>query len=179
MAARPVNPFRLAGRRALLIDSNLLLLYFAGHLIPSLIDGFKALSSAGNQKLGREDFNRLERLIAYFGNRLTTTPHVLAETSNLAKKCRVAETRMLFLSGWERLISAMQEIHQPAKSWLGDKSFPLLGVADTAILHLAKSDVVVVTIDHPLAGSLRSRHLPVIHYPNDLIAGLEQPRFLG
>ncbi len=74
LLVRQIQRYR---RRALLLDTNLLLLYFVGAFRPDRIGTFDRTS-----KYSVDDFALLERLISQF-KLMTTTPHVLTEVSNL------------------------------------------------------------------------------------------------
>ena len=65
--------------RGILIDTNVLLLYLFGNLLPSAI-GQKRLS-----KYGVQDVDLVSQFVGRFGQ-ILTTQHVLAETSNLARQ---------------------------------------------------------------------------------------------
>jgi hypothetical protein len=64
--------------KGVLIDANLPVLYLVGSTNKSRIETFKL-----TQVYTVEDFELLERLIAYLGD-IVTTPHILTEVSNLA-----------------------------------------------------------------------------------------------
>ncbi|USX13824.1 hypothetical protein NHH88_29965 [Oxalobacteraceae bacterium OTU3CAMAD1] len=65
--------------RGILIDTNVLLLYLFGKLLPSAI-GQKRLS-----KYGIDDADIVSQFVGLFGQ-ILTTQHVLTETSNLARQ---------------------------------------------------------------------------------------------
>ena len=64
--------------RGILVDTNLLLLYFVGSLDLNRIERFKR-----TRKYTIPDFHVLVQLLTYFG-RVVITPHILTEVSNLA-----------------------------------------------------------------------------------------------
>ncbi len=70
-----VNKYKTKG---LLIDSNLLLLYFIGSYNIDLITSYKR-----TKKYTREDFYTLKDFTNSF-NKLVTTPNILTEVSNLS-----------------------------------------------------------------------------------------------
>ena len=96
------------GARGILIDTNVLLLYLFGNLLPSAI-GQKRLST-----YGIEDAELVSQFVARFAQ-ILTTQHVLAETSNLARQIVGGRLRYemslqlhsLFCLGNPRLAQAM------------------------------------------------------------------------
>jgi hypothetical protein len=80
-------------RKGLLVDSNLLLLYFVGAYDPERISTFKGTYSRG---FSEDDFNLLFRLIALF-EKIVTTPNILTEVSNLSSQLRKDEKRSYYL----------------------------------------------------------------------------------
>jgi hypothetical protein len=142
-------------RRELLIDTNLLLLYFVGAFRPDRIRSFKRTS-----RYSVDDFSLLEKLISAF-KRLTTTPHVLTEVSNLMGQCEEplrSDLRGFLktaIEGWNETSTASRT---PAKV----AHFLRFGLTDTAIADLAPGSCLVLTDDRPLVGLLEGRKVAVI-----------------
>ena len=65
----------------LLIDSNLLLLHLVGDIDPDYIHRVKTTDG-----YNKSDYESVASVLTAFGSKLFTTPHILAEVSNLANK---------------------------------------------------------------------------------------------
>jgi hypothetical protein len=138
------------------LDSNLLLLYWCASFDPSLIRTFKRL----NAFVSSDTFILNETLSAL--GELRTTPHVLTEVSNLANA----------LPSWRKpawgihisdSIALIPEFHEPASTILADPGSVEFGLTDAALTRLAV-DQVILTIDWRLASMLNSRGLAGINF---------------
>lgn len=65
-------------RTGVLVDTNLLLLFFVGGYDRSLVERFRRTAD----RFVAPDFDTLSALLMSF-ERIVTTPHILTETSNL------------------------------------------------------------------------------------------------
>jgi hypothetical protein len=152
-----VRQFERYRRRELLIDTNLLLLYFVGALRPDRIGSFNRTSGYST-----DDFVLVERVMSAF-KRVTTTPHVLTEVSNLMGQC--AEPLRSDLRGWlSTVIQSWNEPFTASKTLTGTAHFPRFGLADTAIAALPPGSCLVLTDDHPLAGLLEAKGQAVVRF---------------
>jgi len=122
-----------ARRDAVLLDTNMLLLLGIGLLNPDDVSRYKRTN-----QYERSDYERLRTLMAPF-RRTITTPHILAELSNLAidvgtgKPSRHVKTLVdLIRQTWEVSVAKDAYVDHPA--------FIRLGVTDAAILTLAVQD---------------------------------------
>jgi len=144
-------------RRKLLIDTNLLLLYFVGAYRPDRIRSFNRTSG-----YSVDDFTLLEKVISGF-KQMTTTPHVLTEVSNLMGQCEEPLRSDLrgclsaAIEGWNETSTASRTL---AKA----PHFPRLGLTDTAIADLAPASCLILTADRLLAGLLEAKDLAVIRF---------------
>ena len=145
--------------RQVLIDANLLLLYFVGALRPDLISSFNRTSA-----YRAEDFALLEAIFAYF-KKFATTPHILTEVSNLMGHCQ--EPLRSELRGY--LARAIQTWGEPlisSRKLTKTSNFIRFGLTDTAIVELAGNSHLVLTDDYALAGFLESRSAGVLRFAN-------------
>ena len=117
---------------------------------PSEVGRFKR-----TEKYGHDGFPLLHALLESV-SRLVTTPHVLAEVSNLTGE----RYREAFISS----IEACDERHADAARLVRDDSFPRLGMTDGALTDLARNGVLVLTDDLPLYLHLERNKLPAIHF---------------
>lgn len=153
--------FNAHGRRRLLVDANLLLLYFVGCVERRLIRSHGRLSDYTD-----DDFQLLAQIIHHFQKRgkIVTTPHILAEVSNLSEKLKGANRENFFRVAASQ-IEVLEEICEPARALSKLEVFPIHGLTDAAVASLAgKQKLLVLTADRPLAGDLQKRKLAVIHF---------------
>ena len=154
LLVRQIQRYR---RRELLIDANLLLLYFVGASRPDRIRSFNRTS-----RYSADDFALLEKVVSEF-KRMTTTPHVLTEVSNLMGQCEepwrsdLRECLSSTIAGWNETSTASRTLANAAH-------FPRFGLTDTAIVDLAPGSCLILTDDRPLAGLLEAKGLAVIRF---------------
>jgi hypothetical protein len=138
------------------LDSNLLLLHWCGSFDPSLVRTFKRLNA-----FVPNDLFLLTRILEVLGE-LRTTPHVLAEVSNLANSLPLWRK-----SAWSIHISdgikLIQEFYEPASTIMSHCGMAEFGLTDAALERLA-ADHVILTIDWHLASMLNSCGLAGINF---------------
>jgi hypothetical protein len=141
--------------KSAVLDSNVLLLYWAMHFDPRLIHTFKRLNS-----FQEKDFILLCEILKIFRS-IRTTPHVLTEVSNLANS--LPENRKnTWVAHFSRHIQVIKEDFVSAAA-IASGPLMHLGLTDAGLAALA-SDHVILTIDFPLSKSLESRGLNVINF---------------
>ena len=138
------------------LDSNLLLLYWCASFDPSLIRTFKRLNA-----FSTADSFILGDALSALGE-LRTTPHVLTEVSNLANALPSwrKPAWSLHISGG---IALIPELYEPASFIAADASFSEFGLTDAALLRLA-SDHLILTIDWRLVSMLGSCGLAGVNF---------------
>lgn len=138
------------------LDSNLLLLYWCSGFDPTLVRTFKRLNA-----FEPNDLYILAEALVAFGE-LQTTPHVLTEVSNLANS----------LPSWKKPawslhisdgIKLIPEFYEPASMIMADPESSEFGLTDAALTRLAVNHVIL-TIDWRLASMLRARELAGINF---------------
>jgi hypothetical protein len=98
----------------------------------------------------------------HHARRLVTTPHVIAEATNLS----VGLPRNLRTRYWQVLrafVERTKERWVRARDAVQDEQFPEFGLADVAQSLLRRSRPVVVTVDAGLFSLLSKRRLPVMN----------------
>lgn len=141
-----IGPHRLAG---ILIDTNLLLLYAVGLCNPSLVARFKRTN-----RYTADDF-RFVRDLAQRFRRLVTTPHILAEVSNLA--IDRDGPRAPHFSSLVRVLRAAHELYVCKDDVLSSDAFGRFGATDAATITLGlRERYLVLTDDFAVAGYLRA-----------------------
>lgn len=143
--------------RELLVDTNLLLLYFIGARRPDLIQSSRLTSD-----YSKDDFSLLETFVGCFKH-WTTTPHILTEVSNLMGHCKepLRSDLRLWLAA---AISNWTEVTTPSRALVKAADFRRFGLTDTAIANLPRNSCLILTDDHPLAGHLKKRRLDVVRF---------------
>ena len=143
--------------RGLLVDANLLLLYLIGELDPRLIARFKR-----TQAFKVEDFTLLKAITDFFSV-VVTMPSVLTEVSNLAGQL-TGKTRLRFFETFAGKVQLLQEMHLPSNEVVRAKTFPRLGLTDSAIILACKDRYLALTVDFALARFMEDNHLDVINF---------------
>src|SRR5262249_40593359 len=140
-----INRYRQAG---LLIDTNILLLYFIGSFDSALISRFKK-----TQQFVVEDYRTLLLLIRQF-QKIVTTPNILSEVSNLSGQLPEQAKEPLRSSYFKKFaeqLSILDEHYLQSRQVANDTYFLKLGLTDVAISHLARGKYLVLTDDFRLS----------------------------
>jgi hypothetical protein len=154
LLVRQIQRYR---RRELLIDTNLLLLYFIGAFRPDRIGSFNRTSG-----YSVDDFALLEQVISGF-KRMTTTPHILTEVSNLMGHCE-EPLRSDLRACLSAAIAGWNEISIASRTLAKAPHFPRFGLTDTAIVDSAAASCLILTADRPLAGLLEAKGRAVLRF---------------
>ncbi|USX26353.1 hypothetical protein NHH73_27970 [Oxalobacteraceae bacterium OTU3CINTB1] len=130
--------------RGILIDTNVLLLYLFGKLLPSAI-GQKRLS-----KYGIEDADLISQFVGRFGQ-ILTTQHVLAETSNLARQIVGGGFRHEMSQRLHPLFcletpGSLKSCHVDGPAISADL-FARLGLTDAGLTTLVQTNTLLLTDD--------------------------------
>jgi hypothetical protein len=144
-------------RKGLLIDTNLLLLYFVGTNDPDRVPKFKRTSS-----FTVEEFWLLANFYHKF-ERVVTTPNILTEVSNLLGQL-AADLRNSFYAGFAERIPDFEEFYTPSRTISATAHFNRLGLTDSGITDLVKNQYLVLTDDASLARYLENREIDVINF---------------
>jgi hypothetical protein len=146
--------YRSAG---VLVDTNLLLLYFIGANDPSDISRFKR-----TMQFRAEDYRLLVRVLGAF-RRIVTTPHIVTEVSNLAGQL-TGRTRDGFFARLAAGLSSMDEEHTEATTLARADTFVRFGITDTALFHQARGRYLVLTDDFRLSQYLVSQRVDAVNF---------------
>ena len=157
MSSRIGDATRSFHKKSLLIDSNLLLLFFIGLYDRTRIGKFKRTA-----QFTVEDFECLEDFAGQF-KEIITTPNILTEVSNLMGHLP-DEIRYSFHQQFAHDLRNLHEHYTPSRELGGEKSFPKFGLTDTAILRAASRECLVLTDDFRLAQYLGSRNVEFINF---------------
>jgi len=143
--------------KGLLLDSNLLLLYFIGLYDCNKISTFKRTT-----KYTIEDFDRIFSIIEFF-DRVITTPHILTEISNLSGQLP-DKIRSHYFHIFAKQIKLLEEKPLPSKDLCDSECFRKFGLTDSGIVEISRDTYLVITDDFPLSGYLQSRNIDVINF---------------
>jgi len=149
---------------ALLVDTNLLLLYLVGH-----VDRDLALRFKNTQQFSREDFEWLCRFVGR--RKLVATPHVLTEVSNLGGQLSGAKKERFF----EVLAASIPNLDErlvPSREAVGAAVYHQLGLTDAAIERVAQSKVEILSTDAPLVHRLQARKFAALNFWHLRLAGV-------
>ena len=143
--------------KGILIDSNLLLLYFIGKFDSSQIPKFKRTA-----KFTLEDFHLLLSVFRRF-KRVVTTPNILTEVSNLANQL-ADHLKEAFYSEFSKQISVFDERYTSSVSICSQEHFIKFGLTDSGIIKSAANEYLILTDDFKLANFLEKRNADVINF---------------
>jgi hypothetical protein len=141
--------------KPVVLDTNILLLYWCASFDSGLVHTFKRLNS-----FSEDDIELLHRTLGSFKS-INTTPHVLTEVSNLANSLPDWRKES-WSSHFARQVGVLNENWISAKTIVETPSI-FLGLTDAALCGLASTHVIL-TIDFPLSNYLESRRLNVVNF---------------
>lgn len=154
-------------QKGILIDTNILLLYFIGTVNRERISRFKR-----TEQFLPEDYDLLQQLLSYF-QKLVTTPNILTEVNSLANQLGEPE-RSQWFTIFAQGLSILDEFYIESKAVATNEKFTKFGLTDCGILNLAKAHYLVLTDDLKLAAYLQKEGINVINFNNLRIYGWRQ-----
>jgi hypothetical protein len=143
--------------KGILIDTNLLLLYFVGIYDPQRIPNFKR-----TMMFVVEDFYTLWTLFKYF-DKVVTTPNILTEVNSLANQL-ANDLKPAFFSKFAEQVVTLEEHYIETAKLSAKEHFPKLGLTDSGILDLAKGEYLVLSDDFRLVGYLGKQGIDAINF---------------
>lgn len=152
--SRLISHYRHKG---LLIDTNLLVLYFVGSNDPDRIQKFKRTMA-----FTLEEFKLLEKFFNLFSN-VVTTPNVLTEVSNLLGQLP-EKLHLSFFTDFGKRIEHLEEHYSPSINIASMTHFNRFGLTDSGIAELVKGRYLVLTDDLSLFGYLDNRGIDAINF---------------
>jgi rRNA-processing protein FCF1 len=144
-------------RTGLLLDANLLLVYFVGLCDREMIRSFKR-----TRAYTEADFELLRGLLSQF-ERIVTTPAVLTEVNSLGNQLQ-AKQRVSFLATFRTQVAVLEERHRPSREVCEHKPFEKCGLTDATIFRVAEQGLLVLTDDFQLAGYLSTQNVDCINF---------------
>lgn len=150
--------FQKYRQKGVIVDTNLLLLYFVGMFASDQIEKFKRTRSKGYTF---EDFILLSKLLDQFQT-VVTTPHVLTEISNLSD-FSPDDLKLQFFRSMVPRITVLREEYLPSADLSRTRQFLSFGLADAAIVKAAIDRYLVLTDDLALASHLERERVDVVN----------------
>jgi len=145
-------------RRGILVDTNILLVYFVGLYDPKMIPKCKRTCT-----FAIEDYETIAGLLDFFDVRVTTT-HVLTEVSNFIGQLP-EKTGFGCYDVFSTAVEVLEEQHLSAEEISSDKVvFRKFGLTDTGIALLAKDKYLVLTDDLPIFHYLTNSGIDVLNF---------------
>ena len=143
--------------KGVLVDTNLLLLYFAGLWDPTSISTFKRTASFSTL-----DFQLLAQVLSLF-KRIITTPNILTEVNSLSNQLpeRVKDT---YYRVFSRMVTILDENYVQSGTAVSVAGFSRLGLTDSVISQLAQSRYLVLTDDLKLTIHLQTNGVDAINF---------------
>lgn len=137
----------------ILIDANVLLLFFIGAFRPDLIGRHKRINA-----FTRHDFDLLLSLVRRV-DRVLTTPNILTEVSNLSTGLSDD-----YFDSFASSLDLLTEEYVASKDAASSAGFPSLGITDAGIALLAERGPLVLTTDFPLYLWLTSAGIDALNF---------------
>ncbi len=145
--------------QGIIVDANLLLLYFIGSYDNRRIGGKKL------QKFTIENFQLLAFIIAFF-RKIVTTPNILTEVSNLSSNALPEKMQPDYFRRIAQQIPLLDEVYSESKQVSSLPAFSKFGLADAAIIYEAPQKYLVLTDEFPLFGYLQSINVDAVNFNN-------------
>jgi hypothetical protein len=143
--------------KGVLVDTNLLVLFLVGLVNKRRIPEFKR-----TRNFTIEDFDLLERLIAWFG-KLVATPHVLSQVSDLTDLN--GKDRDKISERFKRLVEQrIEEYYDRSSLLVADPIFGTHGLTDTAVATICFRGTLVLTADVRLQVALQERNADALNF---------------
>ncbi|MBD1830470.1 hypothetical protein NDI47_16490 [Microcoleus vaginatus GB1-A2] len=156
--------FQKYKQKGILIDTNILLLWFVGTVNRERISKFNR-----TEKFVPEDYDSLLQILSYF-NKIVTTPNILTEVNSLANQLGEPE-RSQCLSVFAEGVPRLKESYLESTEVVRTDSFTKFGLTDCGIATLAKNKYLVLTDDFKLTNYLQKNEIDTINFNNIRVSG--------
>lgn len=143
--------------RHVVLDTNVAVLLAVGLTDAGLITQHRRLDA-----YDRRDLAVLEEAITFSAG-LVWCPHVLAETSNLARDIHKAAADAIGVT-LGRLIATYPEEGVPSAAGVMRREYAYLGLTDAVLIRFAELGSTVITHDGPLHAAILAAGFQSIHF---------------
>lgn len=150
--------------KGILIDTNILLLYFVGSVNRERITKFSR-----TKRFIPEDYDLLIQILNRF-QKFVTTPNILTEVSNLANQLGEPDRSQCF-SQFAQCTSILDEFYVESQTIAATEKFVKFGLTDCGIVSLVRDKYLVLTDEFPLANYLQSIGVDVINFNHIRLLG--------
>ncbi len=149
-------------KKAVLLDTNLLVLQLVGLCDPNFVEQCRRTKAYST-----DDFLLLNECLTGF-EQLVVTPHILTETSNLLEKEVYRDTKLLDILAAFMQESVVIERHLFSKdvAQISARCLAKFGLSDTVTSLIAKDNLLVLTDDLPLCGYLQNIGIDALNFNN-------------
>jgi len=144
-------------KSGILVDTNILLLYFLGGYDPTRITRFKRTA-----QFVPEDYTLLRSILRRFV-RVVTTPNILTEVSNFSGQLG-EPTRSSYFKKFAEEVCLVEEHYIRSQEVARTDEFITFGLTDGAILRLARGTYLVLTDDLRLYEHLTRLNLDAVNF---------------
>ncbi|MDF5717483.1 MAG: PIN domain-containing protein [Rhizonema sp. NSF051] len=151
--------FQKDKQKGILIDTNILLLWFVGSVNRSRISQFNR-----TEQFLPEDYDLLIQILSYF-SKIITTPNILTEVNSLLNQLGEPERSQCF-SIFAQFFNRLDEFYLESKNAASMDNFNKYGLTDSGIVMLAKNQYLVLTDDFKLANYLQKIGVDTINFNN-------------
>ena len=143
--------------KGVIIDTNLLLMYFVGLYDPLRIPEFKR-----TMVFAVEDFYTLLGFFNFF-DRVITTPNILTEVNSLAGQLP-SDIKVLFNYVFAVQLGRLKEYYRESSGLAQLPHFNKFGLADSSIADVAQGKYLVLTDDLSLFAYLQNIGIDAINF---------------
>lgn len=144
--------------RSVVLDANLLVLWFIGSVRPSLIARFPRTN-----RYTEKSYAVLLTALNNLGQAVTTA-HILTEADNLIRDKLRTDDRIRYELLFYALLREVKEETIEASSLPDDYLFRSFGITDAALAELLQRGHVILTDDAPLYAALSRRSAAAINF---------------
>lgn len=151
-------------QKGILIDTNILLLWFVGSTNRARISLFNR-----TEKFLPEDYDTLMEILSFFSKKVTT-PNILTEVNSLVDKLAEPERSGCF-SIFARDLTILDELYIESSIATQTEKFTKFGLTDCGIINVARDRYLVLTDDLKLANYLQKLGIDTVNFNNIRIDG--------
>jgi rRNA-processing protein FCF1 len=144
-------------QRGILIDTNILLLWFVGNVNPGRISQFNR-----TEKFLTQDYEFLINILTYF-SKIVTTPNVLTEVNSLINQIGEPERSQCY-SVFAQEITKLNESYIESTDAVQLDVFNKYGLTDCGIVAVARDEYLVLTDDFKLSGYLEKVGIDTVNF---------------
>jgi len=144
-------------QKGLIVDTNILLLFFVGSVNKKRISQFNR-----TEQFLPKDYDLLVEIISYF-SKIVVTPNILTEVSNFINQLSEPE-RSQSLEFLTKALTEWDEFYIESSTATQVEKFTKYGLTDSGIISLAKGEYLVLTDDFKLANYLEKIEIDTVNF---------------